>query len=214
MQVHHPFTSRAEGGRLDMARELRKVRGPNGRECWIDEAGVVQGVVRSGKPRENSKEHAEHHTVAQMLEAWGWRADLTSIKKPRGAMYDFDCTNTSTSERIAVELKRITLPQRAMNDLASKGYATFHVSRDLLPIPADLVHKAAKQLAGAPEGVRRCVLLAWPYEKYDDDPWWDWLVLALGRIDLHENIDEVWLTTSSLTTFFRLEFGQMEALSQ
>jgi len=192
-----------------MAPELRKVRGPNGREYWVDEAGVVQGVARSGKPREDSKEHAERHKVEKMLEAWGWPADLTSVKKPDGATYDFDCTNSCTGKRAAVEVKRITLPERAMKDLASKGCATFNVSRDLLPIPADLVKKAAKQLAGAPEGTRRCVLLAWPYEKSEHNPWWDWLIMALGHIDSYENIDEVWLTTSSLTTFFRLEFDQM-----
>lgn len=188
----------------------RRVPAPDAREYWVNKAGVVEGPVRLGKPREDKKEYEEREKVEKLVEAWGWPVDSTNIERPHGGgTYEFDCTSGVTGERVAVEVKRITWPPRAMSDLASTGRATFNVSADLLPIPTARVHKANDQLAGAPKGVRRCVLLAWDFEPMEGDPEWDWLVAALSRVDVHsyENVDEVWLTTSHLTQFFRWEFA-------
>lgn len=195
-----------------MSREKDRVRGPGGRDYWVNRAGLVEGLVRSGKPREDSKEHAEREKVEKLLEAWGWPLDSTKIERPNGgATYEFDCTNGGTGERVAVEVKRITLPEAAMRDLASTGRTTFNVMADFLPLPTARAKKANDQLAHAPRGIRRCLLLAWDFEPMaDDDPWWGWLIAALSRVDVpsYGNVDEIWVTTSHLKRFFRWDSAE------
>ncbi len=185
----------------------RKTKCADGREYWVDQHGTVQGVVRTGEPGEDGQQYAERSRVEKLLEHWGWPRD-SQIERPGGARYDYDCVHAITGERAAVEIKRVVGPGDAMTELHSVGSTRF-TTRDFLAVPAELLTKANEQLNDAPTGVRRCILLVLEYEPVADVPpllsWWHLLVKAVWDLDLelHSNIDEVWLTTACLTRFIQ-----------
>lgn len=183
----------------------RKTKSADGRERWVDQHGTVQGVVRTGNPREDEQQYAERSRVEKLLAHWGWPRD-SEIERPGGARYDYDCVHAITGERAAVEIKRLVGPGDAMTELHSTGSTNFTI-RDLLAVPPELLAKANEQLNYAPSGVRRCVLLVLEYEPVIPPllSWWHLLVKAVWHLDLglYSNVDEVWLTTAHLTRFIQ-----------
>jgi hypothetical protein len=165
---------------------------------------LVKGIVRSGKPCEDEKAHAERDKVEKLLVHWDWPA-ASEIERPAKGTYDFDCVHAETCERVAVEIKWVTFPQQAMIELHKKLHPTDSTDvniADFLEVPAERLREANEQLAAAPVGARRCALLVSPTEAEFD---WSVLVTGVGRLDLeaYANIDEVWLTTPNLTRFLR-----------
>lgn len=180
--------------------KLKRATGPDGREYWVDEHGIVHGLVQTGDLREDAEQYAERHKVEKLLAHWGWPRD-SEIERPDGATYDYDCIHAETGERVAVEVKRVTLPQKAMTELHSTGDTEFQV-KDFLLVPAERLAKANEQLSAATRGARRCVLLVSETEAEFD---WKVLVDGVRKLDLaaYRNIDEVWLTTAHQTRFLR-----------
>jgi len=185
--------------------DLRKVKCVDGRECWVDQHGTVHGDVRTGNPREDAQQYAERSQVERLLAHWDWPRD-SEIERPGGARYDYDCVHPVTGERAAVEIKRVLGPGWAMTKLHSTGNTGFTI-RDFLAVPAELLAKANEQLMHAPRGARRCVLLVFGYEPVIPPLLCRWHLLAKAMCDLdlelHNNIDEVWLTTAYLTRFIQ-----------
>lgn len=188
---------------------LRKSVHPGtGQECWVDKQGAVHSIVRTGNPNVDCKEYVERSQAEALVAAWGWppHSKVEKVEeRPDGLTHDFDCTNSANAERVAVEIKQLTLPTSAMKAAAQKRGVEFPVS-DFLRAPADLIKKANSQLAHA-QAARRCVLLVWQYERVAEDMW-DLLTKALGCLDIrsYENVDEVWLTTLHLRQFYRVEW--------
>jgi len=192
---------------------LRKTKGPDGREYWVDQRGIVHGVVRTGNQREDARQYAERSKIEKLLAHWAWPPD-SEIERPGDARYDYDCVHPVTGERAAVEIKLAALPGHAMTQLHSTGSTKFTIP-DFLATPAERLAKANEQLKDAPSGVRRCVLLVLEYEPVvDTSPilfWWHLLAKAVCDLDpqLYSNVDEVWLTTAHLTRFIQRRWRKM-----
>jgi len=186
-------------------------RDPNtGRQYWVDEHDIVQGIVKTGDARRDCEEYRERSQVEALARAWSWppgsRIDKVE-ERPHGLTHDFDCTNSVTGERVAVEIKRFfPLATRAMKALHSKGCAE-SPPQDVIAELREHMEHANGQLANA-QADRRCVLLIWQYEEEDQSAAWDFLRRALGCLQRHQfqHIDEVWLTMTDLTRFCRVHW--------
>jgi hypothetical protein len=183
---------------------LHKYRHPvSTEEYWVDQHGVVRGKVRNGKPREDEKESTERWQVETFLQELGWPVDSKLERPPSSHTYDFDCVNSKTEQRIAVEIKRI-LPDEMAELVQSKGTDQW-VDVNLLSPVHRLEDKAAAQLIDARVD-RRCVLLVWPYEESETSPGSGLLraVLDDRYPSQYEHVDEWWLTTSLCRRFWQL----------
>ncbi|MCH7580456.1 MAG: hypothetical protein IIB22_09455 [Chloroflexi bacterium] len=174
----------------------RKTTGPDGREYWVDELGIVMGEVRTDNWREDVEQYEEREQVGKLLAHWNWPPN-SNVHRPAGGTYDYDCVHADNDDLVAIEIKRVMLPPEAKRELISTGSTEFKPS-GFLEVPALRLAKANKQLSAATRGARRCVLLVAETEL-------DWAVLVqgVGRANLsaYQNIDEVWLTTPNFTRF-------------
>lgn len=178
----------------------RKTTGPDRREYWVDDLGIVMGEVRTDDWREDVEQSEEREQVGKLLSYWNWPPN-SNVDRPPGGTYDYDCVHADSDDLVAVEIKRVMLPPEAKRELLSTGSTEFKTS-DFLEVPAQRLAKANKQLFAATRGARRCVLLVAETETELD---WEVLVQGVGGVDLsaYQNIDEVWLTTPNFTRFVR-----------
>jgi len=164
------------------------------------------------RPIRRSKAFNEEWQARAFLAHLGWPTGST-VQRPTEATYEFECVKDETGERLALEIKNLTWGPQVMR-AASKRPSDPGYREEIKFPPADLVlreeakarlEKANQQLSKA-SATRRCVLLVWQYHAPEHVPL---LQCAIGSLPRHRfpSIDEVWLTTTHLLNFCRIDLA-------